>query len=595
MKTVKKFLIINIITVLMSFSIYAEANLFDVAKNLFNKGLYFLARENFYNIINNSSNPNLIEKSYYYASLSSYYNKEYKTAMYEFSLLFLNFPNTQFKESAEFFSAKSAFFLNKYLIAVRKLKLFKKEYPASKFKKQSNLLIGKSLFFLGYYNKAVYYLSKTKNPESTFYIALSYIRQGMNQKALNYFAKINNTKYKQLAFYYIGYIYYKQNDFEKAKKYLTLINSKILTIYNKANFMLANIQFLDKDFKHAYHYIKKSNMNTPEYKFLLSEILIKLRKFDNALKILKDIKTKTYKNKANYNIGKILLKKGDYETALIYFKEVLNFNAEYNLTALSYFYIAKIYYEQNRIKEAHKYISKVSEKSIPVSELKNYFFIKGALFFYKKNYETAIINLKKYIKISGETSKGLYYLAVSYYKFHDYTNANKYFLSLFDKYTDYRIKIFDFIIELNIHNVNLIIKEFNEIFNKLTTDKKKSYSLKISKLLIENQTSNAAIKYLNYLNTVELNQEEKEKLNFLYVKYYLNTANFNEADKILTGLINNADNSDNLIKYYYTKYSILTKQNKPDEAKIWLKKILKMNTTKSNEYYKKAKELLNKK
>lgn len=573
----------------------SETELFNVALSLFNKKLYFLSRENFYSVINTSNNHDLIEQSYYYAALASFYNKQYKNAIYDFSLLFLNYPNTRFKEKADLFTCESLYYLNNYIGTVRGLKKFLKTYPDTIFKDKVYELLGKSLYFMGYNRKAVKYMKNSKSGESKFYTALAYIKMNKFSDALDYLKpllKDNDFHSKEIVYFYIGNIFYKEKNFKEAEFYLYKIKTENTEIYTYSRLMLADIEFAKGDFEKSYLLLKNIKSDSDNYKLSVARVLFKLGKEKEAVDLLLSVDKSKYTGSTYYTIGYYFLKNNEFDKSINYFKNALKvYNKD--ISVISSVYISKAFYKIKKFDKMAEYILPLNEKEVPANILKDYIFLKGLAYFYSEHFDKAVLYLEKYVKNYKYNDDVIFTLGVSCYKANKFDKAVKYFSLAFNKYKEIRIKVFPYLLKLYKDSPETAADLYDMIYNNINADEKKEYAISISELLYKKENYSKLKKYLDLLNTFALNKNQKQLIDFLYVKYYINKGDFTDADFILTTLINNAESEEELAKYYWTKYELLKKQDKMQEADLWLNKLLALRNSirDDNEYIKKAVEV----
>ncbi|MBX0310271.1 MAG: tetratricopeptide repeat protein, partial [Sulfurihydrogenibium sp.] len=161
-------------------------------------------------------------------------------------------------------------------------------------------------------------------------LAEIYQNKGKIEDAIKIYQEVaaSNSKESALATYKLAESYYKLNQLDKAKQVL--------------------IDYL--------------NTNNEEYKLLskllLAEIYEKQNDLDNSVKIYEELKEN---DDVKFKLAKILLQKGDYDKALMYFKELLEKHPE-KVNEIS-FYIGKTYYLMNDKKDAVSYLENGTKSS----------------------------------------------------------------------------------------------------------------------------------------------------------------------------------------------------------------------------------------
>ena len=204
--------------------------------DLFNNKLYSLAHLKFLSLIENSQNINVIEQSYYYAALSSYYCKNFYNAISEFTSLLINFPNTRYYRSVKKYIALSYFYSKNYVYAIKSFKNYSKEFPQKNDNISINFYIAQSYFHMEYYDKASQLLEAMVKDQSIdkplrykimFFIAMIYYYEKNRDEALKIFQiivhKSDNPYLINHSIFFIALMNFYLNNIDEA-----LQNFKIL-------------------------------------------------------------------------------------------------------------------------------------------------------------------------------------------------------------------------------------------------------------------------------------------------------------------------------------------------------------------------------
>ena len=206
-------------------------------------------------------------------------------------------------------------------------------------------------------------------------------------EAILYIDWVNNTPRTELMAYHLATFYFLQNDFENAIKY-----------YETAGLThLSNEEVADAKFEKAYCYFN-------------------LKKFNEAQPLFNEIHqlpNNKYYLPANYYYGFILFYKQQYTAALTCFRLVESME-EYK--GVVPYYIAEIYYFQNKKEDAVKYGESVLSRGqlYYEKEMKQ---LLGQIYFEKKNFVKAQPLLEFYVNNSNKVSKeDLYELSYCYYQ-----------------------------------------------------------------------------------------------------------------------------------------------------------------------------------
>ena len=213
-------------------------------------------------------------------------------------------------------------------------------------------------------------------------------------EAKHYIDWVKNEPRLELMSYHLGKFYFIKNDFTNAILY-----------YEKAALTnLSNEEIADAKFEMAYCYFNLKNFE--KAKPLFNEI--------------HQLPTNKYYIAANYYYGFISYYDRNYSEALKAFT-LVEMKPEYK--GVVPYYIAEIYYFQNKKDEALKYGESVLSRGglFYEKEMKQ---LLGQIYFEKKNYAKSMPLLEHYVKNSKKVSKeDLYELSYSYYETKQLTKA----------------------------------------------------------------------------------------------------------------------------------------------------------------------------
>ena len=214
------------------------------------------------------------------------------------------------------------------------------------------------------------------------------------QEATQYIDWVNNTPRAQMMSYHLGKYYFQQNDFQKA-----IANYEWAGLDN-----LSNDEIADAKFEMGYCYFNLKNFE-------------KAKPLFNEIHQLPDSK---YYIPANYYYGFLSFYERKYEEALRSFKLVETID-EYK--GVVPYYIAEIFYFQNKKDEALKYGESVLGRGglYYEKEMKQ---LLGQIYFERKNFKRALPLLEYYVNNSAKVSKeDLYELSYCYYEANNLTKA----------------------------------------------------------------------------------------------------------------------------------------------------------------------------
>ena len=274
----------------------------------------------------------------------------------------------------QFKDAKELFIKQQYALAYPLLQEVKKQYPDEQ--KSNNVYLHDDVNY--------YYIVcrlKLQLPVA-------------EEEAKHYIDWINNEPRLELMSYHLGKFYFTKNDFTNAVKY-----------YEQASLdNLSNEEIADAKFEKAYCYFNLKRF--AEAKPLFNEI--------------HQLPENKYYIPANYYYGFISYYDRNYSEALKAFK-LVELKEDYK--GVVPYYIAQIYYFQNKKEEALKYGESVLSRGglYYEKEMKQ---LLGQIYFEKKNYAKALPLLEQYVKNATKVSKeDLYELSYSYYEAKQLTKA----------------------------------------------------------------------------------------------------------------------------------------------------------------------------
>ena len=387
----------------------------------------------------------------------------------------------QFKE------AKELFIKQQYALAYPLLQEVKKQYPDEQ--KSNNVYLHDDVNY--------YYIVcrlKLQLPVA-------------EEEAKHYIDWINNEPRLELMSYHLGKFYFTKNDFTNAVKY-----------YEQASLdNLSNEEIADAKFEKAYCYFNLKRF--AEAKPLFNEI--------------HQLPENKYYIPANYYYGFISYYDRNYSEALKAFK-LVELKEDYK--GVVPYYIAQIYYFQNKKEEALKYGESVLSRGglYYEKEMKQ---LLGQIYFEKKNYAKALPLLEQYVKNATKVSKeDLYELSYSYYEAKQLTKA---------------------------------IEGFKQLSNEQDSLGQNSMYLLADCYLRTNQKANARTAF-QYCANNSSNKQQQEISVFNYAKLsydlgyqdialnemrkflndYPNSDYITEAKEILVGLLANTNNFNDALNLY---------------------------------------------
>lgn len=237
------------------------------------------------------------------------------------------------------------------------------------------------------------------------------------------------------AYYYIGAIATDLQQPDAEKILLDYIhNSHETSLRRLAYFQLGKLALRKNDYDNTIAWFEKvnkkdlSNTQRVEYSFKLAYAYFVNKEFDKAKPLFKEVKSfdNLYSNDANYYYGYIAFSEGDYAGAQSSFEAIQSLDSYKNSVP---YYLAQIYFVRKNydkvIADAKPFANDNSLKyQVDMWQL------IGQSYYYKNDYTNAAFYLKKYIEKTPKVKKEIVYqLAFSQYKMNDYEAAIQNFKS----------------------------------------------------------------------------------------------------------------------------------------------------------------------
>lgn len=215
------------------------------------------------------------------------------------------------------------------------------------------------------------------------------------QEAIHYIDWVNNTPRSQLMSFHLAKFYFEKDDFSSAIKY-----------FENAGFInLSNEEVADAKFETAYCYFNLKRFS--EAKPLFAEII--------------QLPESKYYIPANYYYGFIAFNDRQYNDALKSFRLVEDRDEYKDVVP---YYVAQIYYFQNKKDEALKYGENILAKGSGQFYEKELKLLLGQIYFERKIFAKAQPLLEYYVNNSDKVSKEtLYELSYCYYVSNQYAKA----------------------------------------------------------------------------------------------------------------------------------------------------------------------------
>lgn len=224
------------------------------------------------------------------------------------------------------------------------------------------------------------------------------------------------------AFYYIGAVATDLQQPDAEKILLDYIHNSHETYLRRlAYFQLGKIALRKNEYDNAISWFEKvtkkdlSNTQRTEYNFKLGYAYFVNKDFDNAKQLFKEVKSfdNPYANDANYYYGYIAFTDGDYNAAQNSFEAIQNLEAYKNSVP---YYLAQIYFVKKNYDKVIAY-AKPYANDDKLKYQTDMWQLMGQSYYYKNDYTNAAFYLKKYIDKTPKVRKEIIYqLAFSQYK-----------------------------------------------------------------------------------------------------------------------------------------------------------------------------------
>ncbi|HBX50405.1 MAG: hypothetical protein A2275_18080 [Bacteroidetes bacterium RIFOXYA12_FULL_35_11] len=562
----------------------------DLAEYYFKTGYaYFVlndfekAVKSFYEI--KDSESEYADAATYYYSHINYTNQNYETALIGFTKLT---KNEQFAAVVPYYVCQIYYLQEKYDKVIEFAPTIL-DSATTKRKPEIARIIGEAYYRTRKYNEAIPYLQmyNEKNDvykrEDCYQLAYAYYKVGDLTKAAKYFEEVLDYKDKlsQNVFYHLGDCYLKLGEKQKARMAFATAakysfdeiikedahynNAKLtyeLSFYPFNEGIKAFKEYVDlypqsPRLQESYQYLVKAYMNTKNYKDALSSMDLISDKKD-------DIK-EAYQRAAFFRAME-LFKNLDFKTAIESFNKSLQYNF-YNkeFTALSYYWKGEGFYRQNNYDSSIVNYKKFLESygAFQLTEFQTAYYNLGYCYFNLKDYKESLSWFRKFEKECKDTQSK--YLADAsirigdcYFSDRKYTDAVPYYdkaatLNLMD--ADYALYQKGLSLGLlkkhdeKISSMQKLIADFpkSAYVDDATFELARSYSIteqkdlaikNYQKILSDYQSSGYAKKSLLDLGQIYRNNDEYDDAIKVYKQIIAEDKNTQEAVSAMIGLKN---------------------------------------------------------
>ncbi|MBT0608849.1 tetratricopeptide repeat protein [Aequorivita echinoideorum] len=306
-------------------------------------------------------------------ALELYNNGQFLAAQSLFSKIKEQSNNETVQSDCAYYIANAAVRLNQQN-ADQLMEDFVEEYPTSIKRNSAYIDVASYYFENGKYSYAQKWydkvdasnLSRSEQEKYNFNMGYVYFKANRFEEAKKYFNKVSTSqKYGSQAKYYLGFIAYEGDDYEEANKNFEEVKgeerySEDLSYYQAdMNFKLGNFQ---KAIDMGKEQFDRSN---PQEKSQLSKIIgesyFNLGNYAEAVPYLKEYKGMRGKwnNTDYYQLGYAYYKQGDYENAIGEFNKIVD--GKNAVAQNAYYHLAESYLKLNKKQEALNAFKNASE------------------------------------------------------------------------------------------------------------------------------------------------------------------------------------------------------------------------------------------
>ncbi len=300
----------------------------------------------------------------YQDALALYNNEQYQAAQTIFARVKNTTNNLETKSNSAYYEANAAVRLNQ-LGADNLMEDFVENYPTSTKRNSAFADVaeyyfetGKYPYALKWYNKVDQSaLSRKEMDKFNFNYGYSLFSSKKTKEAESYLSKVTDSPiYGSQAKYYLGYISYQQDDYERAnQRFDEITDPEILE--EKMSYYQADMNFKLGRFEEAIALAKKQmakgdRKEKSELSKIIGESYFQLKQYDNAVSYLKDYQGKQGKwsNTDYYLLGYCYYKQGDYANAIQQFNKIIG--GTNSVSQNAYYHLAECYLKLDKKQEA---------------------------------------------------------------------------------------------------------------------------------------------------------------------------------------------------------------------------------------------------
>ena len=266
-------------------------------------------------------------------------------------------------EAAEFYASLVAL-INNERGAEERFLAFQENYPRSVYVRNGSWELGSFYLRNGDYDQAYKYLKmgdlndlpERKRNEYQFKLGYVAFMQGNEREALRHLEPlINSEEYQDEASYYVGHLYYAQQDFDKAFTYFDALRKRNADYESRVLPYVVQIEFNNGEYQKAID-DGKLLLSQSRDKFIQSEVskiigesYFKLKQYDQAIPYLEAYQGEKT-NADYYQLGYAYYQKGEFATAISLFNQIIGEKTPLAQTA--YYQLGNAYLQNNMKREA---------------------------------------------------------------------------------------------------------------------------------------------------------------------------------------------------------------------------------------------------
>ncbi|TDQ29096.1 tetratricopeptide repeat protein [Zeaxanthinibacter enoshimensis] len=300
----------------------------------------------------------------YQEALALYNNGQYQAAQTIFEKVQQQTKDGETEANSAYYAANAAVRLNQ-TGADRMMEDFVTNYPTSTKQNAAYRDVADYYFRNGKYPNALRWYSKVdqgsmsprEEEEFNFNMGYSLFATGKPGEGEKYLNKVvNSDKYGSQAKYYLGYIAYQQDDYEKANARFNQIEDQEV-LDEKLSYYQADMNFKQGKFEEAIALAKKQiprsePQEVSELNKIIGESYFNLGQYQNAIPYLEAYKGKRGKwsNTDYYLLGYSYYKQGDFANAIQQFNKIIG--GTNSVSQNAYYHLADSYLKLGKKQEA---------------------------------------------------------------------------------------------------------------------------------------------------------------------------------------------------------------------------------------------------